>query len=92
MYLDTTLSFDNHVMVTRMMFGGQTDAHDYHYVSTGTIIYRILVHYSVYFCFKIGFDEMVLASLLQEAGFCAIERVGNFNLFAGTSLVISMIE
>ena len=59
MYLDTSLGLETHWLVTRMMYGGQTDEYDYH---------------------LIGFDETMLTMFLSNAGFCEIERVGNFNI------------
>lgn len=67
MYLDKKLTMEQHWMVTRMMYGGQTDVFDYH---------------------LIGFDESILTSVLRDAGFCDIQRVGNFNLFSDASSVV----
>ena len=67
MYLDKSLTLPQHWMVTRMMYGGQTDEYDYH---------------------MIGFDESVLASVLADAGFCNVQRVGDFNLFPDASSTV----
>jgi hypothetical protein len=31
---------------------------------------------------------MILSTFLQQAGFCEVERVGNFNLFKDTSSLV----
>jgi predicted SAM-dependent methyltransferase len=67
MYLDESLSLTQHWMVTRMMYGGQTDDYDYHLV---------------------GFDDSILASVLMQAGFCDIQRVGDFNIFKDASSTV----
>ncbi len=36
----------------------------------------------------VGFDEDLLTYFLHQAGFCEIERVGNFNLFQDTSTMV----
>ena len=78
-------------MVYSVIFGGQTDEFNFHLVST--VLYFLKLYFFIYcivsFFFyylvvltmKSGFDERTLTSLLQQAGFCDIERVGDFHLF-----------
>ena len=63
-YVDPRTSASGRFAVMRMMFGGQVDEMDYHYV---------------------GFDEEILKSFLEGAGFCQVERVDSLGVFSDTS-------
>ncbi|KDO20905.1 hypothetical protein SPRG_14136 [Saprolegnia parasitica CBS 223.65] len=62
--LDPTLTLEEQHFVTRMIYGGQVDAYDYH---------------------KAGFTLPILRSYLNDAGFCKVQHVRSFGLFADTS-------
>lgn len=64
LYLDPERDSEARLMVMRMMYGGQIDDGDFHFV---------------------GFNEELMRSYLQRAGFSDIQRVADLGLFNDAS-------
>lgn len=66
-FADPALSDADRLWVMRVIYGGQLDAADFHYV---------------------GLYEGLMTTLLSQAGFAQVERVGFFGIFADASSLV----